>query len=206
MTADYWDPSIYGESTYPAPKPQVPLRGRRARVAAMLSGVHQGQNGPFPLRISHASACSSDPVYTTLDEVRESGRQWSNASLHPALQDLGDAIVRDIHDACAALDDPNLWYAGVDEGIWPVPDDHVELVIAAMQRELFRELRNAKGEMAKPRLPAVRLAELPWNVQRALAERRRLRYQQWGIGKLEWLTNQWFVSNVPEDPEWRPGA
>lgn len=123
--------------------------------------------------------------------------------LHPALQDLGDEINEDIHEALDALDDPNAYYPGVDEGIEPVTDEHVKLVTWAMQRELERELRPAEGRAGLlTSLPAAPLYELPWHIQRALAERRRLRFKQWGIGREQWLNGTWSLWDVPEDPDY----
>jgi hypothetical protein len=125
--------------------------------------------------------------------------------LHPALQDLADEINEDIREALAALDDSNAYYAGVDEGIEPVSDDHVKLVIWAMQRELDRELRPAEGQAGMlSSLPAAPLWELPWHVQRALAERRRLRFMQYGIGREQWQQGTWSLWDIPADPEWVP--
>jgi hypothetical protein len=74
--------------------------------------------------------------------------QWTarDPDLPPALQDLGDEINEDIREALETLDDASAYYAGVDEGIEPVPDEHVKLVIWALQRELNRELRPAEGQ------------------------------------------------------------
>lgn len=123
--------------------------------------------------------------------------------LHPALQDLGDEINEDIREALFALDDPDYYYPGVDEGIEPVTDDHVKLVIWAMQRELDRELRPAEGQAGMlTSLPAAPLWELPWHVQRALTERRRLRFKQWGIGRQQWEQGTWSLWDVPSDPDY----
>ena len=142
------------------------------------------------------------------DIVTEIGpHTYSNSTLATELHDLALEIMEDIQEACAALDDPDIWYPGVDDGIEPVPDEHVELVIWGLQRELNRELRvydTASGYAGKAPLPAVPLAELPWRVQRALAERRRLRYNQFGIGYDQWLSNKWSLWEVPEDPDWVP--
>jgi len=125
--------------------------------------------------------------------------------LHPALQDLGDEINEDIREALDTLDSPTAWYPGIDEGIEPVTDDHVRTVIWALQRELDRELRVAPGSMPAARpLPAAPLADLSWNVQRALTERRRWRYKQWGIGRDQWLSGQWSLWDVPEEPDYVP--
>lgn len=129
-------------------------------------------------------------------------------ALHVALHDLSLSIIADIREAAEALNNPDVWYPGVDEGIEPVPDEHVDLVIWALQRELDRELRSARSQIPSssppPRRPALPLAELPRRVQRALVERRRLRYQQWGIGRKEWESGYWSLFNVPEDPDWLP--
>ncbi len=123
--------------------------------------------------------------------------------LHPALQDLADEINEDIREALEALDNPSAFYAGIDEGIEPVADDHVKLVIWAMQRELDRELRPAEGQAGMlSSLPAAPLWELPWHVQRALAERRRYRFQQWGIGREQWQRGTWSLWDVPEDTQY----
>jgi hypothetical protein len=125
--------------------------------------------------------------------------------LHPALQDLSDEINEDIREALYALDDSDLYYAGIDEGIEPVPDEHVKLVIWAMQRELDRELRPAEGQAGMlSSLPAAPLHDLPWHVQRSLVERRRWRFQQWGIGREQWQRGTWSLWDVPEDPDYVP--
>lgn len=138
-------------------------------------------------------------------------------ALHVALHDLSLTIIEDIREAAPALYDPGHWYPGVDEGIEPVPDEHVDLVIWALQRELDRERRSRPGTVdanveayygwmgipGSP-LPPLPLANLPRRVQRALVERRRLRYQQWGIGRTEWATGYWSLFNVPEDPDFLP--
>jgi hypothetical protein len=128
-----------------------------------------------------------------------------NAYLTDALQDLGDQVVTDIHEACQAFDDPGIWYPGVDDGIEPVTDDHITRVIEGLQRELRRELRNAQGSRNTPDAkPAAPLSDLPWPVQRALVERRRLRFAQWGIGRSQWYANQFSLWDIPEDPDWVP--
>lgn len=129
-----------------------------------------------------------------------------NPALHSALQDLGDEIIEDIVEALETLDNPSHYYPGIDEGIEPVTDDHVELVIFAMQRELNRELRATytRPLVHHVSLPAAPLNQLSPAVQRALVERRRLRFAQFGIGRTAWQANCWSVWNVPEDPDWVP--
>lgn len=133
--------------------------------------------------------------------------QWSarDPDLPPALQDLADEINEDIREALNALDNPKYYYPGVDSGIEPVSDDHVKLVIWAMQRELNRELRPHEWHYGgSPPLPAAPLEQLPWEVQRALAERRRLRFAQWGIFREQWEKGKWSLWEVPLDPDYVP--
>jgi hypothetical protein len=152
----------------------------------------------FPLRIGDYGSL--------LRELPEGPNRTSrDPDLHPALQDLGDEISEDIREALVALDDPDAWYPGIDEGIEPVSDEHVRLVTWALQRELDRELRAAPNNTPSiTPLPAAPLADLPWNVQRALAERRRWRYRQWGLGKEQWERGEWSLWDIPEDPDYVP--
>ncbi|HLZ72342.1 MAG TPA: hypothetical protein VKV26_20760 [Dehalococcoidia bacterium] len=167
--------------------------GRAAELADARAALAR-----LPLR----QGCDeSSAVTSSLDQITNRGR---NAEIPDALQDLAEEIAVDVHEACAAFDDPNLWYPGVDEGIEPVPDEHVRLVIAALQRELDRERRNALGQNVEPRLPPAPLAELPWSIQRALAERRRLRFSQYGIGRPQWEAGAWSLWDVREDADWLP--
>ena len=138
---------------------------------------------------------------TRLDQLTSRG---SNPELVDPLQDLAGEIILDLHDALAAFDDPDVWYPGVDAGIVPVPDEHVQLVIAALQRELNREKRDVRGQNSEPKLPAAPLDQLPWRVQRAVVERRRLRFQQYGIGEAEWRSGKWSLWRVSYDADWRP--
>ena len=153
----------------------------------------------LPLRV-HAIPAEADQ---TLSAIPSDYQDKRDPELHPGLQDLAYQITWDVHEACEAITDPDLYYPGVDEGIEPVSDEQVRLVIWGMQRELNRELRGPAGPNG-PRRPAVILEHLPWRIQRALAERRRLRYQQWGIGRAEWEANRWSMWRVPEDPQWAP--
>ena len=143
-------------------------------------------------------------VYTEIPENYAMGTK--DAVLHQGLQDLGWQIVHDISKACDVFNNPDLYYPGVEDGIEPVPEDHVKLVIWALQRELNRELRYSHPNIPvlSNQLPAVPLAELPWRIQRALVERRRLRYAQWGITHQNWLDNSWSLWNVPMDEDWVP--
>lgn len=189
--------------------------GRRMRAAMMLKDTVHAPPGTVTYGEYYDYLIAERPngaSNLSLQAHRADGPRWvteigefsSNADpeLHRCLMDLAYEINEDIREACFAFNDPSLYYPGVDEGIAPVTDDHVRLVMWALQRELRRELRSSKDNTLK--LPAVPLDELPWNVQRALAERRRLRFAQFGIGREQWLANQWSIFSIPEDPDWVP--
>lgn len=127
-----------------------------------------------------------------------------DASLSIALQDLADEVNEDIREACFAFNTPNMYYPGVDEGIEPCGEDYVNLIIWGLQRELLRETRGLSLETRFDKLPAVVLSDLPWDIQRALVERRRWRFAQWGITKESQERGYWSLWDVPEDSDYVP--
>lgn len=166
--------------------------------------------GAFALVLTMALPIGEEPANGYEDaEGYHTGSNSANLALTVPLQDLSEEIQTDIHDALGVLDDQNLWYPGIDPPlIVPLPDDHVGVVMKAMQRELDREPRDANGgrrywpETAN--LPIPQLAELPWRIQRALAERRRYRFSQFGITPESWKSGVFSLWDIPEDPEWLP--
>lgn len=151
--------------------------------------------GSIELRINLDGIDPSRHMVTEMSSIHQGITTAKDPELHYGLQDLGWLIGYELAQACQAFDDSDLWYPGVDEGIEPVPDSQVELVIAATQRELDREHRG--------RTP-VSLAGLPPRVQRAFAERRRLLYKTYGIGKTQWQRNRWSLWDVQDDQSWTP--
>ena len=79
----------------------------------------------LPLRV-HAIPAE---VERTLDTVPEDYKDKRDPELHAGLQDLAYQITWDIHEACAAISDPNIYFAGVDEGVEPVTNEHIRLAI-----------------------------------------------------------------------------
>ena len=131
---------------------------------------------------------------------------YANAELPRSLQDLADEIQVDIHEALNTIDNPKYWYPGADVGI---SNDHVQAVIKALQRELDREPRDSEGRRWHgndniKNLPVYQLSDLSQSTQRALVERRRLRFQQFGITPKSWSTGTFSLWDVPEDPLWLP--
>ena len=171
-----------------------------AQAYAILRGDAAFSSLPLRVLFHHQS-----PERITEQDEQYAGNVH-NPELHASLQDLGDEINEDVREACFAFDDPDLYYPGIDEGIEPVTDEFVRFVIWGLQRELNRELRPAENIAVYPYtvLPAVPLAELPWRIQRALVERRRFRYAQYGITRANWESGTWSLWDVPEDPDWVP--
>jgi hypothetical protein len=143
----------------------------------------------------------SSTTPATIDSIQPD-KGSRNPELAFCLLDLGNEINEDIRDACEVWRNPDLYYPGIDEGIDPVSDDHIDLVIWALQRELDRELRT--GIVSTVHLPAPPLMELPQRIKRALTERRRYRYAQFGIRREQWESGWWSLWDVPEDPDWVP--
>jgi|GEM_PF-2367368 len=174
--------------------PEEPTYGQ-ALAAIENDPELRSQFTRFPVRVlSYGIPCTDTHDHIPEDYVWE--KSTRDPELPSSLQDLARIITFDLSEACNAFDDPDYFYPGVDEGIEPVTDEHVGLVIWAVQRELKRELRRGK--------PAAPIDALPWRVQRAFVERRRLRYQQWGIGRKQWQENEWSLWDVPEDADWVP--
>lgn len=189
-----------------------PLWAGEVSYATLMSICEVTQHEAFA-SLAIATTGYTGPRTTTPD----GGSAAANVlppSRNRALQDLADEIQEDICEACLTLDNPHIYYAGVDDGsIEPVPDDLVRLVIWGMQRQLNHELRSAAPvyggvHMEMPATngprPAFPLDKLAWPVQRALVERRRLRHQQWGIGRAQWETNTWSLWDVPLDWDYVP--
>lgn len=148
----------------------------------------------LPLRVGSGTA-----VYSAIPEVFAT-KSIKDAVLHVALQDLGWLIGWELTQACGAFDNPDLWYPGIDDGIEPVPDEHIDLVIWATTREIIREQPRLGGD----RRGVPPLADLPQRIKRAFVERRRWHYQCYGIGRKEYETNCWSLWNVNEDADWVP--
>lgn len=168
-------------------------------VEALPDGNLHDALSSFSLR-THYAYMTRDSIIESIPEDRVNPWTKNGYSLDPqlpiALADLAYAIGHDLTLACDALDDPDIWYPGVDEGIQSVPDEHVNLIIWASQRELDRETRR--------NLPSVNLQDLPFRVQRAFVERRRWHYLQYGIDSVAWLNNTWSFWNIKEDADWIP--
>lgn len=188
-----------GEQVFVCPEREVTYGTLLARLESDAEmGIPREAFAHLPLRVGDYGdlirALPESPVRTPRDP-----------DLHPALQDLADEVNEDVREALEALDEPHAYFPGIDEGIDPVPDEHVKLVMWALQRELDRELRTGSGSLSSlSPLPAAPLADLPWDVQRALAERRRWRYRQWGLGRDQWERGEWSLWDVPADPEYVP--
>ncbi len=102
------------------------------------------------------------------------------------LQDLAQIIAHESSQAGKAR-----YYPGVPEVERP-SNEHVEVVMEAMQREIDREAKSRRKENA------LKLAELPFERQLALTERRRYWYGQFGITPESWETGIFSLWDVSE--------
>ncbi len=106
-------------------------------------------------------------------------------TLHPALQDLANILSIEADEAFYAEYYPRV----PDIDIAP---EHVKRIMDALQREMDREATRRK-------LIPVRFADLPWERQCALAERRRYWYGQFGISPSSWRKGTWSLWRVKEN-------
>jgi hypothetical protein len=123
---------------------------------------------------------------------RESARSYQGEEqLCEHLQDLANIVSWEASEAF------NASYYPRPLDVLPLDDDHVKAVMYGMQREMVREgIRTSTA-------PAV-FADLPWDRQVALAERRRYWFAQFGITPAAWKRGTfslWRVSNMIYPPE-----
>ncbi len=102
------------------------------------------------------------------------------------LQDLAQILAHESSQAGKAR-----YYPGVPEVERP-SNEHVEAVMEAMQREIDRE------SMSRRKENPLKLAELPFERQLALTERRRYWYGQYGITPESWKTGVFSLWDVSE--------
>ena len=118
--------------------------------------------------------------------ARQRRSALSDPELVPMLQDLADILA---WEATRAFTDD--YYPGVPDVF--VPDDHVEAVMHALQREMDREGKSRQRE-------SVQFAALPRDRQRALAERRRWWFAKFSITPERWETGKWSFWEVANEP------
>lgn len=118
--------------------------------------------------------------------TRPARSSLGDPDLVPMLQDLADILADEATEAFNAE-----YYPGIPEV--DVPDEHVDVVMRALQREMDREAKS------RQRVPAC-YEELPRERQRALAERRRWWFGRYSISPERWATGQWVLWDVTDDP------
>ena len=113
-----------------------------------------------------------------------------NDEVREVLQDLADAVAWEASEAF----DASYYPRPLD--VVPLADEHVVQVMAAMQREVDREARFSGG--------AAQFANLPWERQLALVERRRMWFARFGITPESWKTGRWSLWEVSDEVTWPP--
>lgn len=117
----------------------------------------------------------------------------TDPELCQVLQDLADVLAQEGTDAFKKD-----YYPGIPDVV--VPEEHIDVVIAAMQREVDREAKRVNYKPAT-------YSTLPRDRQRALVERRRWWYAKFGITPRTWkkgLFSLWKISNekIDEYEDW----
>lgn len=110
--------------------------------------------------------------------------------LNYSLQDLADAVAWEASEAFTAHH-----YTGRD--VDALSRDHIKELMVALQRELNRESHRTGRE-------AARFLDLPFERQRALAERRRWWFQQFGITPQQWKKGKFSLWKVSNKVHWPP--
>lgn len=135
-------------------------------------------------------ACSANTwardMLSLLPITRPARSSLGDPELVPALQDLGDILA---DEATAAFNAD--YYPGIPDV--SVPEDHIDTVMRALQREMDREGKS------RQRVPA-RYEDLPRDRQRALAERRRWWFGRYSITPERWQTGKWVLWDVVDEP------
>jgi hypothetical protein len=119
--------------------------------------------------------------------IARAGRSaLSDPELVPMLQDLANILAWEATEAFTSS-----YYPGIPD--MNVPEDHVSVVMKALQREMDREGKS------RQRIPVDFLA-LPRDRQRALAERRRWWFTKFSITPERWQSGYWSLWNVSDEP------
>lgn len=130
-------------------------------------------------------SCSDIDLLNHIPIANKAKHNNCNDELISPLQDLGEVIAYEATQAFQARH-----YPGVP-GIQMISDDRVSEIMTAMQRELDREAKSRR------QVPA-HLFTLPIERQRALAERRRYWYGEFGITPETWKTGHWNIWHVSD--------
>jgi hypothetical protein len=135
-------------------------------------------------------ACSANTwardVLSVIPITRPARSALSDPELVPMLQDLADILA---WEATQAFSDD--YYPGIPDIF--VPEDHVDAVMKALQREMDRE---GKSRQREP----VQFTSLPRDRQRALAERRRWWFAKFSITPERWQSGRWSFWEVVDEP------
>jgi len=102
------------------------------------------------------------------------------------LQDLADAVSQEGTNAFKAK-----YFPGIPS--ITIPEDHVDALMIAMQREMDRESKRVALR------PAI-FTNLSRDRQRALAERRRWWFDKFGITPVSWQTGRFSIWKIANEP------
>jgi hypothetical protein len=135
---------------------------------------------------SCASHCGAREALAAIPIARAPRSARSDPELVPMLQDLADIVAWEATQAFTGG-----YYPAIPDIF--VPEDHVTLVMEALQREMDRE---GKSRQKTP----VSFASLAPDRKRALAERRRWWFSKFSITPERWKTGTWSLWEVVDEP------
>jgi hypothetical protein len=135
---------------------------------------------------SCSAHCGAREALSAIPIARAPRSVRSDPELVPMLQDLADLVAWEATQAFTAD-----YYPGIPDIF--VPEEHVQAVMFALQREMDRE---GKSRQKTP----VAFAALPPERQRALAERRRWWYAKFSITPERWRLGTWSLWEVLDEP------
>ena len=162
---------------------------------------HQGISYPVELKrkslLGLMAACKRSPklrkVLSRIPFAQRATVTGGDPEIHTCLQDLADAVCWEASEAFTSS------YFSRPVDVEALEDDHVKEIMIALQREMDRE-GNRTGIV-----PAV-FAELPWERQVALAERRRWWFTQFAIPPRQWKKSYFSLWKVSNTLTWPPDS
>lgn len=148
--------------------------------------IHPMESTPDGLMDACSANTWARDALSMLPITRPARSSLGDPELVPMLQDLADILADEATSAFSAD-----YYPGMPDV--NVPEEHVDMVMHALQREMDREGKS------RQRVPA-RYEDLPRDRQRALAERRRWWFGRYSITPERWQTGKWVLWDVIDEP------
>lgn len=147
--------------------------------------IHPMESTPDGLMYACSANTWARDALSMVPITRPARSSLGDPELVPMLQDLADILADEATSAFSAD-----YYPGMPDV--NVPEEHVDVVMHALQREMDREGKS------RQRVPS-RYEDLPRDRQRALAERRRWWFGRYSITPERWQTGKWVLWDVVDE-------